>query len=100
MQETIISIMGAVSAICAAYMSYRGQKESRIAARESSQANAAVNHRLEGQPRLFEMALESREKQAEIITSLDKISGWQDKCDTKIDTLSDRVSKVEAYIES
>lgn len=93
-----LSVASFLGTAAAAYMAYKSQHQAKIAARESTQANAAVNHRGEGQPRLFDMALEAREHQAVVIDNLNKISSWQDRCDDRLDDLHGRVSKVEARV--
>ena len=45
-----LSIASFLGTAAAAYMAYKSQHQAKIAARESTQANAAVNHRGEGQP--------------------------------------------------
>jgi hypothetical protein len=100
MNEVLISLFGALSSCAAAYLAYKSQTQARVAARESTEANAAVNHRKEGQPRLFEVALEAREHQAIVIDNLKKISSWQDRCDDRLDDLHGRVSKVEAKVHN
>ena len=98
MNEVLVSLFGAMSSCAAAYLAYKSQSQAKVAARESTEANAAVNHRKEGQPRLFEVALEAREHQAVVISNLEKISSWQERCDGRLDDLHGRVSKVEAKV--
>ena len=100
MIEVMTGIGSLVGTAVAAYFAYKSQSSAKVAAKESTQANAAVNHRREGQPRIFDMALEARENQAVIINNLDKISSWQERCDDKLDDMHGRLSKVEARVEA
>lgn len=98
--EAITGIASFIGTAIAAYYAYKSQSSAKVAARESTQANAAVNHRGPDQPRIFDMALEARENQAVIINNLDKISSWQERADDKLDDMHGRLSKVEARVES
>jgi hypothetical protein len=71
MVETIPAILTGVAAVMAsvgAIISARNNKHSKTAAKQSTQANDAVNHRhVTGTPRLYDLALENRERAKELI---------------------------------
>ena len=94
MVETIPAILTGVAAVMAsvgAIISARNTKHSKTAAKQSTQANDAVNHRhVTGTPRLYDLALENRAHTSEL---LDWKRGYEDE------GLLDDGKKVAAFME-
>lgn len=74
-----VSVIGAVTSIATAIIAALATRHAKEARNQATQANDAVNHRHEGQPRLFDNVLSMSTQMGQLAADMGEIKEWHGK---------------------